>query len=90
MFEKETVKEEVKEEEVEVEAQEEEVEVEVKEEEVEVEVKEVSQDFDGYSPEQIKQITADINCQNFIVEQNKIYCWTARNLIFIKNKKNYL
>ena len=50
----------------------------------EEEVKKVNQDFDGYSPEQIQKITTDINCQNFILEQNKIYCWDGKKFNLFK------
>ena len=60
--------------------------LEEKEEETEVQkVNQNSEDLNGYSEEQIKKITTDINCQNFIIEKNKIYCWDGKKFILYKN-----
>ena len=44
----------------------------------------VLQNFNGNLQEQIKQITADINCQKFIFEKNKIYCWDGKKFNLYK------
>ena len=71
---KEEVKEEVKEE----------LEAVIEDQKFKLDTEEENQDLDGYSPEQIKQITSDINCENFIIKQNKIYCWDGKKFNLYK------
>ena len=48
------------------------------------EIKLDDQDSNRYFEEEINKITSEINCQNFIIQQNKIYCWDGNKFNLYK------